>query len=334
MHLLRLSSGGTSADSNPTEAKTDLWKDTIPRYGGYMSVVTGIGVLVANATAFFFRGMAQYETWYLIIVNFLLLIGALFLFQSLYNKQRRLLREQRDAGTLRAQLDSRDVAYVHIFGSLENLFHKRTGISKQVHAVLQGQSHKSDLRRDVNDYIHFLLNQAKEVFDNYTKDESAVCVKLFTEHKNFDGEIPSDSGQQGRPQQVFTIDRDFISKGKREYVDKEQRTKEYLYTDNTAFLEIMTRASNLNYFYNNDLAELRRQGFYDNTRLRWDKDYNATAVHAIKDPELSPTEGVIGFICADNMKGGFDDKICKHILGLLADTLYYVFSTTSVVLRR
>lgn len=329
MPFLHRAGGGTSPNTEPPVRNADLWRDIIPRYGGYLSIVFGIAALGVNAYTFFVAG-AQAETWYLIGVNFFLLVGVFALFQSLYNKQGRLLRLFRNVTYLKAQLDSRDVAYNDISKYLQDLFHRRTGISQQMHKTIQGQRTDGDLRTDVKEYIQYLLNQTKLIFDKYTEYDTSTCLKMITIHRELNGNF----GRNGEsPQEILTFDRDHSSKETRGKVDKEQETMEYLCIRNTAFREIMYNRGRDNYFYHNDLLELERQGLYENINPYWKNHYKATAVHAIKDPGQPRTEGVIGFLCIDNMNGGFDDKFSKHMLSLLSDTLYYAFSTASVLLR-
>jgi len=158
-----------------------------------------------------------------------------------------------------------------------------------------------------NFLIHFLTN-TKEVFDLITHDSCSVCIKLLVKNE-YD---------------VKTYLRDPVSLRSRSDIDTEVET--YPYYRNTAFDCILGHEKK-NFFLSNDLLELEKQGRYRNYNQKWKDSYNACLVVPIRAVAKIEYNKNIGFLCVDNMKGGFDEIIAFNILAGFADLLYCHFQT-------
>jgi hypothetical protein len=94
-----------------------------------------------------------------------------------------------------------------------------------------------------------------------------------------------------------------------------------------------------NFFLSNNLLELEQQGKYRNFNPKWKSNYNACLVVPIRATARYDYNKNIGFLCVDNMKGGFDEKIAFNILAAFADLVYclfqaiYIFKETTLRLR-
>lgn len=326
-----------SANSPHPDAGGRFSTGGIAFVGGVVAIVLALATMAMNAYEVYSQSIPG-VTGYVVAENSFFLFGLIGLSLTLYNKQGRLLRAHREIEKLKNQIGTRDDAYVDIAKALEALAAYRTGITKHMYKLVEAQTGLAAgehdvkiLRTDVNKYINFLLAQAKLIFDKYTGGDTAACVKIFTEHREFDGAF---GGKITTPQDVITLARDERCVHSRGKTDKEQTTQRYPYNANTAFSEVIHNPAKENYFYSDDLKALASRDEYNNSNPMWRKYYNATAVHAIKDPEAPVSEGVVGFLCIDNLTGGFDDRFCKSILALLADTLYYVIRTTTILLQK
>jgi len=314
-------------DAEGSTAKVDF----ISFFGGLLAIILAFVTLVVN-TYELWTAAVPAATWYILVVNFFLLLGMCGLCVSLYGKQGRLLRFQRETDLVKLELRKRTEIHSEISRALEALIAHRTGITRSMYEIVLGRAYDHKvLRTDVKQFIDFLLNQTNTIFGAFTGHKTAACIKLFCEHESFDGPFVD---KASRPQDVITFARDASSIHERGKTDRETLTQRYSYTSNTAFLEVMHNRSRDNYFYSNDLIGLAENQNYINSNPSWKHHYCATAVHAIKDPESAASEGVIGFLCADNRSGGFDDQFCKSTLALLAYTIYYVVRTTTILLQR
>lgn len=133
-------------------------------------------------------------------------------------------------------------------------------------------------------------SQLAEIFEVYTSNESHVCLK------EFDG------------QQVYLVARD---KPPVQYVRYEGKPSSYPVVENTALHAV--GILNKEYFVSNNLGTEEK---YDNSNNDWKKFYNATAV--IGYPINRVQQNTVGFLCVDNLEGGFDEESTIVILTTFA----------------
>ena len=112
----------------------------------------------------------------------------------------------------------------------------------------------------------------------------------------------------------------------RDRSDIDTEVETYPYYRNTAFDCILGHEKK-NFFLSNDLLELEKQGRYRNYNQKWKDSYNACLVVPIRAVAKIEYNKNIGFLCVDNMKGGFDEIIAFNILAGFADLLYCHFQT-------
>lgn len=154
-------------------------------------------------------------------------------------------------------------------------------------------------------FLLFSMTNIKEAFDIITHDECAVCIKIITDEK-----------------EVKTLIRDPVSYRVRHEADI--RLPTFPLHGNTAFTDIINPYKP-SIFISNDL-ELETS--YINNNSAWKSFYNACIVVPIRvmNSDGPPPEyRVIGFLCVDNMKGGFEPDLCGDILAAFGDLYFNLF---------
>ena len=149
-------------------------------------------------------------------------------------------------------------------------------------------------------------------FSSITQDRCATCIKILNE--------------QGKIQTFF---RDPISHRSRKKSDYNQDGTRFIYklADNYAFDIITDEKFKQTTFICDNLKDFKE---YKNTNPSWQKCYNACAVVPIQTRLLGTQGGgnkhhLLGFICVDNFKGGFESSEVKDLLSGYGDILYNVF---------
>lgn len=173
-------------------------------------------------------------------------------------------------------------------------------------------------------YLSSTLDATSRLFKTYTNDTCAASIKLFCEDKKAE-KLDDGDDSTGHSGSVWTLKRDSASTALRAQVDSV--IKEYEYDKNAAFMYILDREHEPDYFVSNDLSELERLRRYWNENKKWKNFYNATIVVPIR----SPNGRCVGLLCVDNREGGFDDGRCVHILFGIAADLYYSIRTVLAV---
>jgi len=175
--------------------------------------------------------------------------------------------------------------------------------------------------RTNHQFYLFAIDNIKSMFDLLTGDRCSVCIKIL------DQSDPSSNIT------VKTFMRDSGSYRERKSSDK--FICEYPYYENTAFKLILSNTPDRYYVSNNLISETT----YINANSSWNKFYNATLVcpirlEVIDEEERENSEySVLGFICIDNFKGGFNNKKSIHLLASVADSLYNHFSLYDIFKR-
>ncbi len=160
----------------------------------------------------------------------------------------------------------------------------------------------------------FLINNVKTIFDILSDSECSVCIKILEQQ------------QSSTDLSVKTLLRD--SGSYRERDSSNTVIRNYSYEENTAFKNIMSYDIPQNYYVSDNLLSER---VYENINENWNDYYNATLVCPIRlkleegEDNSSNIYTVIGFICIDNKKGGFDNRICIQLLASIADSIFNHF---------
>lgn len=185
------------------------------------------------------------------------------------------------------------------------------------------------IRRNFNKYVEEVLSQAVSLFTIYTGDQCAVSIKMLTTEKHLQGNAKQALGSEGA-KYVWTYARDSQSRVRRAVVDRDPSLATYEWHGHSAFAEVMHSKSQHGYFCSNDLDAMGAR--YWNANSRRAEFYNATIVCALKNPASEDVVEAMGFLCVDNMRGGFDAGSCRQILEAIASILYYTFRITEEVL--
>jgi hypothetical protein len=188
----------------------------------------------------------------------------------------------------------------------------------------------SDMEDEFRLYGEMVVDRIAALFTIYTGYESNVCIKIC----NFSPDIPSTSsfaagsGRADRPF-VYSFWRDSKSSDRRHKVDSDPQLGVYSISENTGLM----KARQDGYWFCNDLSALGTS--YISKNRDWTSYYNATSVAAIAPPCETGPVNPNGFLCVDNMGGGFDSQACYYIMSILANILHYsMWMTTQIAHKK
>lgn len=198
-----------------------------------------------------------------------------------------------------------------LFLKHKTLFRKLNAIAGQKYGIFEKIFlAKCGEPTQIDQNLVTLLNHFKELFSQYTGNSCSVSVKIL-----------SYAGSNN--EEIYTLSRDSVSASERSQVDL--NLPEYSYHDNTAFEYVVNQNSRYSFFLCNNLLKLEEQQAYKNKNPYWKDYYNATLVASISpydNPKLNQT---IGFICVDNMEGGFDEDFCAQVILNFGKELFQLF---------
>lgn len=146
---------------------------------------------------------------------------------------------------------------------------------------------------DFRDFSVSFMNRLSNQIDILTNSETHLSVKYY--HKS--------------EKSVETIARDNRNSDR-----WKGRIQKYTTNKNTAFDDLVELKKS--YYICNNLTELEEAKSYINSANDWTKFYNATLVVPICEHDhgaISTDADIWGFICADNMEGGFN-RNCRILL--------------------
>ncbi|MGP8051701.1 MAG: hypothetical protein ACLPYB_13980, partial [Desulfobaccales bacterium] len=261
---------------------------------------------------------------------FVLAFAVFFLSLSVYyiiKKYEALTKEYHQAGfivdslretilNLEQNLNESHEAQANIAVITHNVFHEHRKLINNIYADSSSQECENYETRvlSFHQFILYFVNNVKQLFDTLTRGRCSVCLKLITtDPKNDTGGL------------VRTFMRDSISYRERSNTD--MRIPEFHVHENTAFKRILDNECPDSYYICNNLKEERG---YINLNQDWQKYYNACLVVPIRilKSKMNGTKTqhiVIGFLCVDNLHGGFDDRIGLNILAAFGDSLFHLF---------
>lgn len=317
--------------------------ESVERFGAWTAVIAFI-VYHINIVYQIYESTwelnAKEVTWYLIITNILLLCAVGLLSRDYTKKSKQLKASQAQHIGLRQQIDRKKTIHSTISHRLESVSAGRTGITDHLIAVFSGSViDKNELEHKTYNFMQMLLTNVERIFSEYTGHDCAACIKLFLDRdpftkmttKDHDPSLDtktSDAKNRDTKTLIMTLLRDNACA-----IDRKAKSdphEPYEYYRNLAFTWIRDQENKENFFVSNDLKNMIE---YVSGRKGWEIDYNATAVVPINDPSSKLNTTIIGFLCVDNKFGEFDDEFTVNTLSIFANTLYYVLSSTYVILR-
>ncbi len=178
-----------------------------------------------------------------------------------------------------------------------------------------------DVLRTTDCFNIFFTANLKRIMDHIVDDDCSVSIKLLT------------YGDDDRDLYVKTLVRDPLSYRKRKGIDSDLPS--FPVKKNTAFNIIMSESDRRSFYVCDDLSS---DPEYVNMNFERKKFYNATIVMPIGSPVengASSSGRYYGFICIDNMKGGFNDPSVIQFLASITDNLcnfYSIYGETSAML--
>lgn len=173
-------------------------------------------------------------------------------------------------------------------------------------------------------FISTMLTNITNTCNAITGDQCATCIKIIKNNK------------------VKTFYRDPMSYRMRQGADhKDDKPFIYDISDNYAFKIIADPTIKETAFICDNLKDLKP---YENRNPKWSNLYNATAVIPIEISELEDSsanksltkrsktkKNIIGFLCVDNLKGGFESRELKDFLAGFGDLLFNLFEKFDIV---
>lgn len=201
-----------------------------------------------------------------------------------------------------------------------NLLHETIEINKRF--LKKEEVTDAELRSSLDKLKTFItntLNDIKNVFDKITGDNCSICIKLIY-----------DPEQDLAKAKIKTLYRDSTSfRIRKKYdLDSEHRTRIYPATDNTAFKSILDPNESSVIYFSDNLELQHSFRSYNNSNQYWNDFYNAVAVIPIsyipnrKKPKI---RSILGFLCVDNMEGGFIYSSNEEYLSGIGDSFYNLF---------
>lgn len=274
--------------------------------------------LIGDQTAVYANLALIYKTLGMTIVSLIVI----FLIQS-YLFNRSISKLQKDLGSLPLENDNLTALanhYIRINSNTTNSFHNITHSYRYIYIILRdivielrkkdSKVTENECRKACNDFEKFILSllaSLTSTLNVITQDECASCLKTVKNNK------------------IKTLYRDPSSYRHRKYSDYNQKGQSFIYNieDNYAFNLIADKNSKETFFACDDL---RNHDRYKNINTEWNKLYNATIVVPIQ-ANLSGAKRkkemhIIGFLCCDNMSGGFENKEIKDFISATGDLLY------------
>lgn len=235
----------------------------------------------------------------------------IFLVITSVSLMRRFFRLEQQVRPDKEKISQLEQSQIGVAKILHNINHQARNLISKINSDIITNDFSKERARDLafQKYLIYLLGNIKEIFDLLTADQCAVCVKIII------------SNEQPELSTVKTQYRDSISFRERKSTDKNLQS--FPYYENTAFKLIIQDPYKNPFFLSNDL---RNEKGYNNKNPNWNKYYNASLVVPISIPLSKDQDRIIlGFICIDNQKGGFDDVVCRNILSSIADLNFLVY---------
>lgn len=189
-----------------------------------------------------------------------------------------------------------------------------------------------NIEKSFSSFMLYSLDNIKTLFDILTGEECYTCIKLILigdEEEQI--KINNDDDGLGNVY-IKTYMRDSFSYRQRNIID--ERIPTFKYHENTAFQRILEAKYPDSFFMSNNLK--KDEISYRNYREDWSTSYNACLVVPIRIQIQTGGYSIIGFMCVDNMHGGFNNAN-KDILAGIGDhffNLFQMFSDVNDIFKR
>lgn len=172
---------------------------------------------------------------------------------------------------------------------------------------LLDKERKQEIVRRMDYFFIMLTASIQNYFSIVTDDNCSVTIKLLDDSNKC----------------VRNFFRDPINFNKRRRLYAED--DEILIKDNTA-LKMITDPDFKNvFFYDDDLATLKKLGQYENSNKDWESLYNANIIVPISMVIEKETRKIVGFLAVDNFEGKLATVENKEFLFGVSDLLYNLF---------
>jgi hypothetical protein len=249
-------------------------------------------------------------------LSFLIVIYSIRRFDKLaleYKRSDSIIRKlSRKNNRLESSLSNEIEKEAKIASIFHNFCHEYRKVASEINSDLiekdfsQFEDRKSSFKR----FLDYMVSNIKQAFDLITGDACSICIKLLEQNDK-------------RELMVKTFIRDHISYRERSTTDTSM--PEYNYQANTAFKNILDDYCQDSYYLCNDLKSKNDNGDYNNANNNWNKFYNACLVVPIRLIIDGENSTVVGFICVDNKKGGFEERVGLNTLAAFGDLCYHLF---------
>lgn len=273
----------------------------------------------------------EFSTIFLTLCGSILGLVIFFIFLVLYSSRKirqlstALMTLPLENRQLKQDINSQIFTNKSITDCMHNILHYYRNILYQIDHLL-GQNKTSPDTCDKADFntvywafdrfLLTLLANLSTCFNSITQDRCAACIKIINE--------------EGR---VRTFFRDPVSYRHRKKSDYNQDGTPFIYkvSDNSAFNRIIDTTVKKTTFFCDDLIRLEQsEEEYVNRNTEWRKLYKACAVVPIQSrffnsKRIDNQSRVLGFLCVDNLKGGFETREVKDFLSGFGDILYNAF---------
>jgi hypothetical protein len=285
------------------------FKDGLTLFFGYSSV---IGLVITAVTGFY----AAYRSYITaksgaqtgelaVVIIILAIVCAVFAFVSIraITRHDRLWREQDQI-----IFDAQRTAQAKLSKIFHNFAHEYRCLINEIHTDLTQKDYSAIGNREqsLKMFLLYMLSNIKEAFDIITDDECAACIKMIDN------------------QEITTFMRDPVS-----YRSRDGAPSKYPYYENTAFKNILSNRRPDLYFLSNNLPSEKT---YVNGNPHCNRDYLATLVVPIRLVLNKQGESqIIGFICVDNFKGNFTEKLSVDTLAVFADLSFPLFASFNLL---
>lgn len=202
-------------------------------------------------------------------------------------------------------------------------------VNEECSRILAGNNN-----REEQAFLTTILNNTKLVFDLFTTDKCAVCIKILSKHtasfndagSEYEEKVvePAEDAEidDSDITNIRTLARDRTSYAERGAIDNVKGLKVYDPWSNTAFRTIMDPRIPDSSFFCNDLKQLAGRGEYVNSNPHWAQYYNSCVVVPIKALSDKDSKQAIGFICVDTLHGSFPKMITVETLRVFANFIY------------
>ena len=280
------------------------------------------------------------------ITNLLVVVTAFLFMRNYYEQKREIAKAKRielsqedfvkpvPSGFHDFSHASRDVAISMLLGT--GIFTQAVQQAVEQLKSVDDSSFKNyqeiyyQLTNEFTEYLKGALDTIAGVFTHLTGSECAVTIKTIGKHihkqyKRIGSVAPPADYSAANDAAICTFMRNFRSERGRK--ERDEKWPFFPYYEVSSFKQIFEHKARsfLSNDLNNDKRYFCKYSMEDETR-----PYNASLVVPMRclrvEDRLSDERGYVwfGFLCVDNLDGGFQDSYSENMLCSFADTLYFM----------